>query len=274
MKQGGRRAGMRCLMSGLALCLLAAACASPGERGLQAAANLGLEHRTVIGGGFSLALFSNRGSASAEPLHIYIEGDGTPWLGGLPALDPTPRDPLAMRLMARDANAAILLGRPCYHAAQPQGSCEPSWWTDRRYSAVVVDSMADALSLLLPAGRPVTLIGYSGGGVLAVLLAERLAAVDSVVTVAANLDIDAWTDLHRYERLAGSLNPALRSSLPARIRQVHLAGALDANVPPFVVQGFATRQSDSKVRVFEGFDHVCCWLEAWPGILDSIGRRS
>lgn len=266
-------AGKPCSAAVLILCFLAAACTSPGQRSLQMAAELGVAQRTVAGKDFSLALFSNRLADGAEPLHVYVEGDGTPWLGGLPALDPTPREPLALRLMARDTSAAILLGRPCYHGTGPRMFCDPVWWTDRRYSSQVVDSMADALSSLLPVGRRVTLIGYSGGGVLAVLLAERLAVVDSVVTVAGNLDVDAWTDLHGYDGLAGSLNPARRSPLPAGIRQVHLAGALDANVPPSLVWSFAARQADAQVRVFEGFDHACCWLEAWPGILTGIRRH-
>jgi pimeloyl-ACP methyl ester carboxylesterase len=80
----------------------------------------------------------------------------------------------------------------------------------RRYSATVVSSMAVALERLL-AEREIDRLawmGYSGGGVLAMLLAPRFPQTQAIVTVAANRDIDAWADHHGYLRLAGSLNPA------------------------------------------------------------------
>ena len=51
--------------------------------------------------------------------------------------------------------------------------------------------------------REVTFVGYSGGGVLAVLIAERLDNVAGVITVGANLDTDAWTEHHGYLPLTG-----------------------------------------------------------------------
>ena len=55
------------------------------------------------------------------------------------------------------------------------------------------------------------------------LLAERLEMTQAVVTIAANLDTDAWTELHGFSALEGSLNPAASAlvefSNPASLRE-------------------------------------------------------
>ena len=81
-----------------------------------------------------------------------------------------------------------------------------------------MSSMASALRRYLSRGDIDRLVwlGYSGGGTLAMLLAPRFDQTTDVVTVAANLDIDAWTDRHGYSRLSGSLNPA-RQPRAARV---------------------------------------------------------
>jgi pimeloyl-ACP methyl ester carboxylesterase len=134
--------------------------------------------------------------------------------------------------------------------------------------------MVAALERLLPADPDlrITLVGYSGGGVLAMLIAERLARVERIITLAANLDIDAWADLHGYSRLAGSLNPAARSPLPDQIHRTHLAGALDLTVPPGLIQAVAARDTQAEVKVLSDFDHRCCWVERWPELLASLER--
>ena len=209
-------------------------------------------------------------------LHVYIEHDGSPWIGETqPADDPTPRRPLAVELMARDDGPRLLLGRPCYHGRANDDACNALAWTHERYSPGVVRSMAAALrGFAAQRGvEEIVLIGYSGGGTLAWLMAAEVPEARSVITIAANLDIDAWTALHGYSALTGSLNPARVPPLPSTIQQVHLAGADDRNVPPAVVRSFARSQ---RVPITEigGFDHVCCWVEHWPSLLQQIRQSS
>jgi pimeloyl-ACP methyl ester carboxylesterase len=118
--------------------------------------------------------------------------------------------------------------------------------------------------------REIALIGYSGGGVLAMLIAPRVEQVRRVVTVAANLDIDAWADHHGYSRLSGSLNPATAPPLPITIRQLHLAGGRDLRVPPYLSRPVAARQPGAEYLLLADFDHTCCWERAWPSILASL----
>ena len=137
---------------------------------------------------------------------------------------------------------ARALSRPArYHGFATQPGCNPALWTDRRYADEVVASLAAALGRLAGREQPLVLIGYSGGGTLAMLLAPRLPTVVAVVTVAANLDIATWAELHHYRPLVGSLNPADQRPLDPRILQLHFAGELDYRVPPQLIQAALIR---------------------------------
>lgn len=225
-----------------------------------------MERRVIAGEAFRHVTYQRDGAG--ETLHVYIEGDGRPWLYGmLAATDPTPRNAYALALMARDPAPAIYLGRPCYFGLHIEANCHERFWTSARYAPAVVDSMAAALRRLLEEReRPdVVLVGYSGGGVLAVLLADRVPGVRTVVTVAANLDTEAWTAAHGYLPLTESLNPMTSARLGG-IRHVHLAGAGDAVVDSGMIEAFAARHG-GRYRVIENFDHRCCWRERWPEVL-------
>lgn len=248
----------------LALLPLAlAACASPGARIDAIADRAGLTREIVQGTSFRHVVYT-RATPGAEVWTVYLESDGSPWVNGrVPASDPTARDPLALQLMLRSSEAAIYLTRPCYHELMDTG-CSWQTWTLARYSQPVVESMARAIEAKLRAanGARVRLVGYSGGGVLAVLIAERLENVESVTTIGANLDIDAWTEHHGYLPLDGSLNPA-RSMLAHPWRETHLQGVADAVVPIATTRAYFERYPAARQVTLDDFDHVCCWLRDW-----------
>ncbi len=199
-------------------------------------------------------------------LHVYIEGDGIPWIDHrYVSADPTPSKPLALALMAADDSAAIYLGRPCYFDTRDP-HCQPLHWTGGRYGEAVIGSMAAVL--LDYCDRRLVLIGYSGGGVIAALLARRLPCAAALVTVAANLDIDAWTQLHGYLPLAASLNPAQLDS-GAALAQLHFSGGKDSNVPAATARRFFEKNR-LRPSIYPHFDHQCCWVQQWPGILAEI----
>lgn len=247
------------------------ACATSAQRVDRLAAEQGYRRVLLEGESFTHVAYLQGEPDPARALHVYLEGDGAPWLGGRFAKYPTPRDPLMLKLMARDTAAAVYLGRPCYHGLQESKNCEAKWWTSHRYSEAVADSMAAALRNLAGEQHPVVLLGHSGGGTLAMLMAERLSNVKTVVTLAGNLDIHAWTRKHNYPSLHGSLNPAERPPLPGHIRQLHLAGGRDRNVPAGFIQRVAASQPHTaEYRLFERYDHTCCWRDIWPAILNGL----
>jgi hypothetical protein len=258
---------------------LLAACATPADRFDRRANALGFASIGLRGTGFHHLAYVAGDLESSDSLHVYVEHDGTPWLDLThPAADPTPRMPLALELMAQDTGPRLFLGRPCYFPTVEQSKsnsiCTPLIWTHQRYSPQVIASMVAALRrfLTLHPFRRVVLIGYSGGGTLAWLMAAQVPETAAIVTVAANLDTEDWTRIHDYSPLAGSLNPALMRPLPPTISQFHYVGGRDRNVPPSVVQSFARRHPEARVIELADFDHECCWIERWPNLLEEVQR--
>jgi len=228
--------------------------------------------------GFPHRLFLNlRGGPAQQRLHVYLEGDGSPWLNRrVIAADPTPRHPLMLELMTLDPGPSVYLGRPCYHGLADAPGCGARQWTSGRYAEEVIDSLETVLRDLMERHGfdRLDLFGHSGGGTLAVLLGERLAErTDTIVTLAGNLDVAAWSAHHGFSPLHASLDPAKRPPLPPAIRQRHYAAAQDRNVPPAVVQPYFRRR-DLPVTVIDEFDHACCWQRIWPSILKEMKSQA
>lgn len=255
-----------------ALLLLLGACREMVPNA-QTALHAGLKSDLVQGTAYQHVTFV-ADSSTVKPLYVFIEGDGLPWShhGTQVSPDPTPRNPLALALALRTPGSRLYLGRPCYFAAINDPACNPRVWTSERFSAAVVASMAAVVNHHCAAScrGGVVLIGYSGGGVLAVLMAPLVPSTVAVITIAADLDIDAWTRWHGYAALEGSLNPAALPALPSRIRERHLVGDRDTVVPPQLARRYLDRVKPDYVWHFATFDHACCWVERWPELFSRI----
>lgn len=255
---------------GLVLILLQA-CATPAQLLRREAANLGFAPLTLTGNGFRLTAFYKASAHPGQVLHVYLEGDGLPWWSRTRvASDPTPRNPLMLRLMAMDETPSLYLGRPCYNGHAQDPGCTPLLWTHRRYAPEVVGSMAAALWAFLQKNphTGLTFFGHSGGGALALLLAGRFRATEAVITLAGNLDIDAWADYHGYSRLEGSLNPAHSQS--TGFREFHYLGEKDERVPPSVFLPLLEKRRNAHVTVVQNIEHGCCWESLWPEMLHAL----
>lgn len=253
--------------------LLSTGCAGPTAHIDALAASYGFDVGTIEAQGFRLRTCYHRGAATVARLHVYLEGDGRPWQTRTRiSLDPTPKRPLALELMAIDRQPSLYLGRPCYFGEAQSPGCSPLLWTSARYSETVVDAMTNALRQIIAEKQvqQLTLIGYSGGGVLAWLLAKRLPEATRLVTVAANLDVAAWTNHHGYSPLSLSLDPALSSPLPERVQHWHLIGTRDTVVPPSLsADPPGPELTRARIRRIAS-DHRCCWFSVWSTILQEI----
>lgn len=213
----------------------------------------------------------------AEELTLYLEGDGFAWLNShQPSRDPTPLEPLALRLaLAQPQGNAAYLGRPCQYLGAADRPCQTRYWTDARFAEEVVHSLdlaADQLKARAAAQRLV-LVGYSGGGAIALLLAARRDDVVRVVTVAGNLDHAAWTAHHRLTPLLASLNPARMRNRMAEIEQIHLLGEQDRVMPPELGKAFVAAlpsPHQALISVVPGYDHRCCWAENWQRLWQQL----
>ena len=265
--------GIKKLLTILIACGLITSCATPSQHFHTVASQQGFVEQQIDGQGFQHKIYRSKNITSSKTLHVYLDGDGTPWeRNRWIAKDPTARNPLILALMAQDTTPSILLGRPCYYGLSHSGKCHSKYWTSHRYSKEVVDSMADALKAWLSDYNfdDIVLIGYSGGGSLAMLMAEKIHGVKKVVTVAANLDVAAWSQYHGYQPLINSLNPATQESINKNIMQLHIAGEQDSVVPSFIIKDYAKNQQNSRYVKLPNNDHTCCWKESWVKILGMI----
>ena len=229
---------------------------------------------TVTGQAYTHVIYQKEQN-SGDRWHIYIEGDGQPWIAQrFVARDPTPKRLLMLRLMSQDPISSIYLGRPCYHGMVSESNCNPWLWTHGRYSRQVVDSMVSALNQLIHSYhiKHITLIGHSGGGTLAVLMAEQIIEADTLITLAGNLDVRAWTKKHAYTLLKGSLNPAERSSLPKHIRQYHFIGDKDRVIPQQAMLQYVNKRPSACLNVIPGCAHLDCWENNWTQLLTLVAK--
>jgi hypothetical protein len=258
------------------------ACSTPAQRLDKRAEDYGMQRRVLLGDAFNHIAYVKISRPESHRLHVYIEGDGRPWLGGkYISKDPTTKRPLALSLAKLDPENVLYLGRPCYMGLEQDGICNEKYWTSARYSAAVTASMSAALKQVVDEYdiRVTSLIGYSGGGSLAMLMASDTYApiiptLESVVTLSANLDVAAWVKMHRYLPLSESLDP-MQLGYTSGINFLHYSGAEDDNIPPSHLLKFVEKHG-GQYKIFDDADHSCCWVELWPELLaqevEPLGR--
>lgn len=263
----------------LALLLGVGGCAlipSPQERVAQAdqlAGEQGWRRQMLSAGGFELASFVPRQRVLNPHLVVYIEGDGFAWLSGTqPSSDPTPRDAVGLKLaLAQPEPNAAYLARPCQFVPGQDRRCTSAYWTNQRFSADVVMATMKALDRLKQdaGAQTLTLVGYSGGGTVASLVAVRRPDVTRLVTVAGNLDLAGWVAHHGLQPLGGSLDPADDVLGLSRVPQWHFVGDLDRVVPAALTERLVARYADPSSAVvthLADVDHACCWAQRWPNL--------
>lgn len=203
---------------------------------------------TVDAGKYQIATWQKITDPRA-PTHVYIEGDGHAFnSSGRPTSDPTPRGTFVRDLAARDTAANVVyIARPCQFIMSP--ACSRHDWTDGRFSADIIDSVAAAVKSVSGA-RPVVLVGYSGGAMVSGLVITRHPEINVTrwITVAGVLNHGAWTARFGDTPLTRSLDMVALPDVP----QVHYVGTRDRVVPMQLTMDIA-RGSD--IVVVPGATH-------------------
>ena len=218
---------------------------------------------------FRHLVIGNRSPArqgEAGLLQIYVEGDGTPWIRpDRVAVDPTPTNPVMLRLMELSRQDAVYLGRPCYFGLATSRGCEPRWWTFARYSQPVIDSMCEAANEISAHAGAVELLGYSGGGAIVMRMAACTDKLVRIVTLAGNLDPAAWTKHHGYSPLTDIAPEAPGTA--GSVRSIHLQCRDDTNIPPAITDRWFENHPDAIRRLVSQCTHASGWEEVAPPIL-------
>ena len=189
-------------------------------------------------------------------LRIYIEGDGNAWkTRTVLSDDPTPRNPLALYLAMEDSSQNIVyIARPGQFPKDGYEKVDSVYWSDKRFAKEVIESFNEVIDKIKKNAKAnkIELIGYSGGGGIAVLVASGRNNVVSIRTVAGNLDHQALCKYHKASLLEGSLNPIDYAIRVKDIPQRHFVGSKDNIVPPFIVHA-------SSNIIFYGFYIMVCF---------------
>ncbi len=188
------------------------------------------------------------------PLRIYIEGNG----------NPNPSKTVGLTLATKDPyQNVIYLARPCQFADDEV--CTHSMiWKDAQFNAEIVQEMQEAVSQLMRKYRApsVELVGYDGGGTMALLLANRIPQTTRVITVAGILDTAAYQQTNGIS-LKKSLNPANEKNQIAAKKQIHYVGKMDKITPLKTAERFVSTQPNAVNATVKGVSHVghCDWAD-------------
>lgn len=242
-------------------------CQSPREALQQLADAHGRQLEVLSGQPFPLAMLAPQDTPKATRLRVYLEGDGHAWATATqPSLDPTPHNLLVARLAVDDPMPNAYLARPCQFVMTP--ACDPTFWTNRRFSQEVLTSLSQALDQLKQryGNQEFELVGYSGGAALALLLAAQRDDVTLVQTIAGNLSPRLWAQMKGLSPLHGSLDPLDYRDHLASIPQRHLVGDADDIVPASLAKAYLVRLHPyvcSQIVISPTTDHEHGWATAW-----------
>ena len=234
----------------------------------------GFNFERVLTGQFLLSTFKKINPNDRE-LVVYIEGDGYAWKRkNILSDNPTPKNPVALNLALKDPRDSILyIARPCQYLSKEQlENCQPKYWSSHRYAEEVISSINNVIERVkLQSGKQfINLIGYSGGGSVAALVATLRNDVSSIITVVANLDHEKWTEIHNITPLSGSLNASDYALKNENIPQIHLVGANDDIVPVSISKSYKQKAGNKKfikIEIISNYNHHCCWEQQWITLL-------
>ncbi len=221
---------------------------------------------------FTLTSFIKKQNLALKTAIIYIEGDGYAFnTRGRVSSDPSPKNPVALKLAAIDtAPNVIYLARPCQYTAlkTQQNACEKKYWSSHRFAPEVIKAYLNALEELENSEdlKEFHLVGYSGGGAVALLLSTQSDKIKSVRTIAGNLSPNYHSRYHDVPKLHG-LDPTHYTMQLKDIPQSHYIGEKDQIVPKSIYEYYRIKFSDThciKEQFFPNIRHGSAgWETIW-----------
>ncbi len=235
---------------------------------------LGFQERRIVTDSFTLYGLLHPARHEADTLHVYIEGDGLAWISRYKASrNPTPTKATALHLASHDPSLAkgsasvLYLARPCQYVQDAAAQhCQPKYWTAQRFAPEVITALSQAIDSIKAEvqAQHIVLVGYSGGGPSAALVAAQRQDVVFLGSVAGNLDIESWTTWHKVSPLQGSLNPMDYVQQVRHIPQRHMSSHDDAIVPPIISQNFCNAlNKPTYCEQVHGIEHGGPWHTVW-----------
>jgi hypothetical protein len=257
-------------------CCFISSCAGKLEKASNIALHAGLKPKVIQTKNFKIQGFY-RISRLEAPISIYIEGDGMAWVNRYkPSSNPTPRNPLALRLAAIDNSENVLyLARPCqYVDLSTEKLCNVSYWTHKRFAKEIILAIDEAINIIASRSKATSihLIGYSGGGAIVAMVAARRDDIASIRTVAGYMDHVALNRKANVSPLIGSLDPIRAAPRLKKIPQIHYSGKNDKRIPGWILKNFRKAVGDSKCVTLRQVNasHEEGWEEIWGKIWSKV----
>jgi hypothetical protein len=232
----------------------------------------GLKSQIINTSNFKLQSFY-RFSKRGAPLTVYVEGDGLAWLTkNQPSQNPTPRNPLGLRLAAIDGDDNVLyLARPCqYVNLYTEKKCSIPYWTHKRFAKEIIISIDEAINTMVSRSKSkgIHLVGYSGGGAVVAMIAAKRKDINSIRTVAGYMDHVSLNREANVSQLVGSLDPIKAAHRLKSVPQIHYSGRKDKRVPGWVLINFSKAVGSRECITLRKVNatHDKGWEDIWKKI--------
>jgi len=202
-----------------------------------------------------------------KKLIIYIEGDGLSWIDRFtPSSNPTPINPFAFKMALIDEEANIIyLARPCQY--EWSNGCNKDIWTVSQYSSAVLNSYEEIINYLSKTYEEIHLVGYSGGGGIAMYLGSiKNESIKSIRTIAGNINHNQLSQILEISRLKKSINFYSIEKKVKKIPQIHYYGLKDKIVPNQLQISYGERNLDNnciQVKPVNQASHNEGWENFW-----------
>jgi pimeloyl-ACP methyl ester carboxylesterase len=227
-----------------------------------------LRREEVTAGSFKLTILSRIVDVN-QPINVYIDGD-VPGLAPVaaPGTDAKPDEAATLRLAELDTSYnVVFISRPCQFGIDDP-FCHIKPGESERYAEIFyrsVDRALDYVVSVVPHPH-LNLIGYSGGGAMAAVLAARRHDVDSLRTIAGNLDPNGNGQTHAAEPRNDFIDPLELAPRLALLPQEHFVGGKDEFVTPKMAENFVQAMGPTycaRIIRIPGATHKTGWEEVW-----------
>ena len=215
----------------------------------------------------SFNIYSLERIKNNKKLTIYIEGDGLSWVDRFtPSSNPTPSDPLAFRMALIDEGENVIyLARPCQY--EWSTNCNEDVWTIAQYSSTVLGSYKEIINYLSKTHKDIHLVGYSGGGGIAMYLGSiKNKSIKSIRTIAGNINHNELSKILNISRLKKSVNFYSIEEKVKTMPQIHYYGLKDKTVPNILQISYAEKNLGNNcvaIQSVEDTSHNEGWLDFW-----------
>lgn len=240
------------------------------------------EKKIIQSQGFEIVTYQKIQNPSSEYI-FYIEGDGLIFdkVRYQITKDPTPNSIFLIELANMDMRDNIVyVARPCqFIDIDSSDVCKDNkLWTSHRYSPKIISVMRDVINKI-SLGKNYQLIGFSGGGGIASLIAKDSNNISSLVTIAGNIDHVSFNEYQNSAHMTGSLNPVDYAKELAKIPQIHYSGSRDRVVVSSLLEQAVnkikkTKNANKNIHhiTIKGAGHDSGWASNWPKMLVDIIR--